>query len=195
MKGTDQKGGDEVEDERIVDLYFERSETAITETEHKYGRYCHYIAYNILSSDLDAEECVNDTYLRAWESIPPQRPKLLKSFLGKITRNLALDRYDRDHAEKRGGGMELALEEIGECVPEGDGREMSDEISLKETLDRFLASLPKQTRIIFMRRYWYLCPISNIARDLGLSVSNVKVILMRTRKKLREHLEKEGISI
>ena len=195
MKGTDQKGGDEVEDERIVDLYFERSETAISETEQKYGRYCHYIAYNILSSDLDAEECVNDTYLRAWESIPPQRPKLLKSFLGKITRNLALDRYDHDHAQKRGGGVDTALEEIAECVPEGDGREMSDEIALREAINRFIESLPKQTRIIFIRRYWYLCHIDNIARDLGLSVSNVKVILMRTRKKFKTHLEKEGICI
>lgn len=184
-----------MEDNRIVELYFERSEAAISETQKKYGKYCQYIAYSILSSQLDAEECVNDTYIRAWESIPPERPQILKSFLGKITRNIALDRYDRLHAIKRGGNVELALDEIGECIPSGDGREMSDEIALKEAINGFLASLPKQTRIIFMRRYWYLSPVKNIAGDLGLSVSNVKVILMRTRKKFKEYLEKEGISI
>ena len=185
-----------MEDNRIVELYFERSEAAISETQKKYGKYCQYIAYSILNSQLDAEECVNDTYIRAWESIPPQRPQILKSFLGKITRNIALDRYDRLHALKRGGNAGLALEEIGECIPDTkDGREMSDEIALKEAINGFLASLPKQTRIIFMRRYWYLSPIAHISGDLGLSVNNVKVILMRTRKKFKEYLEKEGISI
>ncbi len=196
MKGTDRKGGDEVEDNRIVELYFERSETAISETRNKYGKYCRYIAYNILNSELDAEECENDTYLRAWEAIPPERPKLLKSFLGRITRNLALDRLDRDHAQKRGGNVFIALEEIGECVPASeDGRAMSDEIALRDAINEFLGYLPRQTRIIFLRRYWYLCSISDISNDLGLSESNVKVILMRTRKKFREHLEKEGISV
>lgn len=185
-----------MEDERIVELYFERSETAISETQKKYGKYCHYIAYSILNSQLDAEECVNDTYIHTWDSIPPNRPKLFKSFLGKITRNIALDRYDRLHALKRGGNTELALEEIGECIPiSDDGREMSDDIALREAINRFLESLPKQTRIIFMRRYWYLSPVNHIAGDLGLSVSNVKVILMRTRKKFKEYLEGEGISI
>lgn len=184
-----------MEDNRIVDLYFERSETAISETSQKYGKYCHCIAYNILNSELDAEECVNDTYLRAWDAIPPARPRLLKSFLGRITRNLALDRYDREHAVKRGGECEIALDELGECIPESDGREMSDELAMKESINRFLASLPKQTRIIFIRRYWYLISVADIASGMGLSVSNVKVILMRTRKKFKEHLEKEGISI
>ena len=185
-----------MEETRIVELYFERSETAISETQKKYGKYCNYIAYSILSSHLDAAECENDTYLRAWESIPPQKPQFLKSFLGKITRNLALDRYDKTSALKRGRNVELALEEIGECIPSfEDGREMSDEMMLKEAINGFLESLPTQTRIIFMRRYWYLSPVKNIAGDLGLSVSNVKVLLMRTRKKFKEHLEREGISI
>ena len=184
-----------MEDNRIVELYFERSEAAISETQKKYGKYCNYIAYNILNSQLDAEECVNDTYLRAWESIPPERPSVLKSFLGKITRNLALDRYDKAHALKRGGNAELALDEIGECIPSEDGREMSDEIALRDAINGFLATLPKQTRIIFMRRYWYLSPVKHIAGDLGLSMSSVKVTLMRTRKKFKEYLEKEGISI
>ena len=185
-----------MEDRKIVDLYFERSETAISETQKKYGKYCYSIAYNILSSSLDAEECENDTYLRAWEAIPPERPRLLKSFLGRITRNLAFDRYDRDHALKRGGSTELALEELSECIPSSDdGRDVSDEIALSEAINRFLGALPKQTRIVFLRRYWYLYSISDIAKDLGLSESNVKVMLMRTRRKFKDHLEKEGISI
>ena len=186
-----------MDDKQIVDLYWERSESAISETEKKYGKYCHYIAYNILNSDPDAEECVNDTYLRAWEAMPPHRPTLLKSFIGRITRNLALDRYDRERALKRRGNTELIFEEIGECLPAvgEEGREMSDEIALRDAINGFLESLPEETRIIFMRRYWYLSPVSHIAGDLGLSVSNVKVILMRTRKKFKAYLEKENISI
>ena len=184
-----------MEDNRIVELYLERSETAIAETQKKYGKYCHYIAYNILNSNSDAEECVNDTYLKVWDSIPPEKPKLFKSFIGRIARNLALDRYDREHALKRRANTDLALEEIGECVPDGDGREMSDEIALRDAINGFLESLPEETRIIFMRRYWYLSPVGHIAGDLGLSVSNVKVILMRTRKKFKAYLEKEGLSL
>ena len=186
-----------MEDKRIVELYWERSETAIAETQKKYGKYCHYIAYNILNSDPDAEECVNDTYLRAWEAMPPQKPKLLKSFIGRIARNLALDRYDREHAAKRRCNADLIFEELGECIPDvgEDGREMSDEIALRDAINGFLESLSEETRIIFMRRYWYLSPVAHIAGDLGLSESNVKVILMRTRKKFKAYLEKEDISI
>lgn len=184
-----------MEDQKIVELYWERSETAIAETQKKYGKYCHYIAYNILNSNPDAEECVNDTYLKTWEAIPPAKPRLFKSFIGRITRNLALDRYDREHALKRRGNTDLILDEIGECVPEDDGREMSEEIALRDAINCFLESLPEETRIIFMRRYWYLSPVAHIAGDLGLSESNVKVILMRTRKKFKAYLEKEDIRI
>lgn len=184
-----------MEDQKIVELYWERSETAIAETQKKYGKYCHYIAYNILNSNPDAEECVNDTYLKTWEAIPPAKPRLFKSFIGRITRNLALDRYDREHALKRRGNIDLILDEIGECVPEDDGREMSEEIALRDAINGFLESLPEETRIIFMRRYWYLSPVAHIAGDLGLSESNVKVILMRTRKKFKAYLEKEDIRI
>lgn len=184
-----------MEDQKIVELYWERSETAIAETQKKYGKYCHYIAYNILNSNPDAEECVNDTYLKTWEAIPPAKPRLFKSFIGRITRNLALDRYDREHALKRRGNTDLILDEIGECVPEDDGREMSEEIALRDAINGFLESLPEETRIIFMRRYWYLSPVAHIAGDLGLSESNVKVILMRTRKKFKAYLEKEDIRI
>ena len=185
-----------MEDARIIQLYWERSEDAISETRSKYGRYCHSIAYNILYSDEDAAECVNDTYSRMWSSIPPQKPAKLSSFIGKITRNIALDRYDAQRAQKRCGGVELALEEIAECVPDSSGEaNVSDEYALKEAINAFLRGLPQRTRIIFMRRYWYFCSIEEIARDLEMSESNVKVTLMRTREKFKAHLTGRGISI
>lgn len=161
-----------MEDKQIVDLYFARAEAAISETQKKYGRYCHYIAYNILYSDQDAEECVNDTYIKAWNAMPPHRPTQLSAFLGKITRNTALDRYAYMKAQKRSG-----------------------EVALKEAVNGFLRSLPAQTRVVFVRRYWYMSPVKEIARDYGMTVSNVKVTLLRTRNKFREYLEKEGIEV
>ena len=185
-----------MEDEKIVELYFERSEAAITETQTKYGKYCFTVAINILYSKEDAEECVNDTYARAWESIPPQKPRILSAFLAKITRNLALDRYDRIKAHKRSDCAESALEELGECIPYSDGgMDAADELALKEAINGFLASLKEQTRVIFMRRYWYLCSVSEIAKSLGLSESKVKVTLMRTRLKFKMYLEQQGIII
>lgn len=184
-----------MEDSKIIDLYFERSQSAIKETHEKYGHYCHTIAYNVLYSYEDAEECVNDTYLRAWKSIPPHRPSRLSAFLGKITRNLALDRYDSRTAKKRECPLELALEEISECVPDSSTDSASDGGVLRDAINSFLASLPRRTRIIFMQRYWYLSSISEISASLGISESNVKVILMRTRKKFKEFLEKEEIFI
>ncbi len=184
-----------MEDSKIIDLYFERSQVAVRETHEKYGHYCHSIAYSVLYSDEDAEECVNDTYLKAWQSIPPHRPLRLGAFLGKITRNLALDRYDAKAAKRRNGGIELALEEISECVPDTIGESESEGKALSDAINSFLASLPKRTRIIFMQRYWYLSSISEISNSLGISESNVKVILMRTRRKFKEHLEKEEIFI
>jgi len=185
-----------LEDEKIVELYFERSEAAITETQTKYGKYCFTVANNILYSKEDAEECVNDTYVRAWNSIPPQRPSKLSAFLAKITRNLALDRYDRIKAHKRSDCAEIALEELGECIPYFDEySQVSSELALKEAINGFLSSLKKEPRIIFMRRYWYLCSVKEIASSLGLSESNVKVSLMRTRIKFKMYLEKQGIII
>lgn len=185
-----------MDDKRIVELYFERSEKAIEETQIKYGRYCYSIAYNILFSNEDSEECVNDTYLRAWNSMPPQKPSKLSSFLGRITRNLALDRYDYNHAQKRSQNLEIALEEIGEAVPESDRLDsLLGEIALKDSINSFLASLPKKTRQIFMRRYWYLSEIKDIANDFSMSETSVRVTLSRTRVKLKAHLEKEGITL
>ncbi len=184
-----------MEDSKIIDLYFERSQSAISETHEKYGRYCHTIAYNVLYSNEDAEECVNDTYLRAWKSIPPHRPSRLSAFLGKITRNLAIDRYDARTAKKRDCTLELALEEISECIPDASTDSEGDCGALRDAINSFLSSLPRRTRIIFMQRYWYLSSISEISASLGISESNVKVILMRTRKKFKEFLEKEEIFI
>jgi RNA polymerase sigma-70 factor (ECF subfamily) len=156
-----------MDDKQILDLYWERSEAAISETSKKYGKYCRYIASNILHNDEDSEECVNDTYLRAWNSIPPNRPSVLKTFLGKITRNLSLDRYELLNAKKRNGGqMSLIFDEIQECIPSLDSTEnIVEEIALTDILNRFLSSLSLEQRKIFMRRYWYLSPIKEIATE------------------------------
>ena len=185
-----------MEDTRIVDLYWERSETAIFETQKKYGHYCHSIAYNILFSDQDAEECVNDTYIRTWNALPPHRPERLSAFLAKITRRLALDRYGYAHAQKRAGQTQVVIEEMESCLPDlHTGDAIADELALRQAINEFLRLLPKQTRILFLRRYWYFSDIREIALEYGLSESNVKVTLYRTRNKFREFLEKEGITV
>ncbi len=186
-----------MEDHEIVDLYWARSEDAIGETEAKYGRYCYYIAFNILHDNEDSEECVNDTYLKAWNAMPDRRPNRLSAFLGKITRNLALNRWESYHAEKRGSGqVPLALEELHECIPSAhSGEGLADELALADVLDRFLASLPKEKRRIFMRRYWYLSPIAEIAADHSMSESKVKMSLLRARNALRRVLAEEGIAL
>lgn len=186
-----------MDDNKIVDLYWERSEAAISESQKKYGRYCHSIAYNILCSHEDAEECVNDTYIKAWNAMPPHRPERLSAFLGKITRNTALDRYVYAKAKKRSDGRtEVVLEEMAECVPDAKtSRCLADELALKEAINGFLRSLPAQKRIIFLRRYWYISSIREIADDYGLKESNVKVTLLRTRKMFKVYLEKEGIEL
>jgi RNA polymerase sigma-70 factor (ECF subfamily) len=183
-----------MEDKDIVDLYWAREESAIRETEKKYGRYCHYVASRILQSDEDAEEVVNDTYLRAWNSIPPSRPTQLKAYLAKIASRLSLDRYDARSAEKRGGGeLPLVLEELAECVPSGEGEHLADEITLRDAVNRFLWSLPVESRRIFVRRYWYASSVAEIAREYGMKESAVGMLLLRTRAKLKHELNKEGI--
>ena len=184
-----------MDDRQIIALYNKRSEAALSETAKKYGRYCRTIAYNILFNEEDSEECVNDTWLRAWESIPPQCPERLSAFLGKITRNLALNRYKHKNREKRGGGQTLlVLEELSECIPGTDSTEEAvEEVILTEVLNRFLEDLPAEKRKVFLRRYWYLSSVKEIAADFGLSESNVKMTLLRLRSKLKQTLEKEGI--
>lgn len=184
-----------MEDREIVELYWTRNEAAIAETEKKYGRYCHFIARRILETDADAEEIVNDTYLKTWDAIPPSRPSALKAFVGKITRRLALDRYDAQRAQKRGGGeMPAVLEELSECLADvEDGREFADRILLRDALNSFLSTLPPATARIFVRRYWYASSITEIARDVGMKESAVAMLLLRTRSKLKNYLTKEGI--
>lgn len=186
-----------MEDGKIIQLYLNRSEQAISETSEKYGRYCHYVAFSILRDDGDSEECVNDTYLRAWNAIPPARPNRLQTFLGKITRNLALNRWEKHAAEKRGAGqVPFVLDELAECIPAGEDPErFSEDAVIRDVLDRFLAGLPKETRRIFVRRYWYMSPVSEIAAEYGLSESKVSVTLFRTREKLKAVLEEEGIAL
>ena len=198
-----------MDDSKIIELYMERSEQAISETSKKYGRYCHcsifnhvagiihYIAYSILHNDEDSEECVNDTYLRAWNSIPPKRPSKLQTFLGKITRNLSLNKWEKLSAEKRGAGQtSLILDELSECIPaEQDAVNTVENMVIRDVLDRFLDELPAETRKIFVRRYFYMSPVKEIADEYGLSESKVTVTLFRTRGKLKSVLEKEGITL
>ena len=190
------KGVLTVEDKQIVDLYFERSESAISETEKKYGRYCHYIAYRILESDRDAEEIVNDTYLKAWNTIPPNRPDPLKSYVGMISRQLSLDRYDEYHTQKRGGQVSFILDELSECIPDNDGGEdIGESSALKDALNRFVRSLPEKAQKIFVCRYWYSCSISEIKEKYGMKESSITVLLLRTRRKLKQFLNKEGFDV
>ena len=184
-----------MEDSQIIDLYWERSETAIGETSKKYSRYCLTISFNILHNNEDAEECVNDTYLNAWNAMPPKRPNCLATFLGKITRNLSLNKFKRYTAEKRGLGQTvIALSELEDVVPSTSSVEQEiAEKELVETLNTFLENLPKQKRILFVQRYWYLMPIKTMAEHLGVSESKIKSTLFRTRNELKSHLERGGI--
>ena len=186
-----------MEDAEIIELYFRRSEEAIAESDRKYGAYCSSIAWRILKSREDSEECVSDTWLRAWGAMPPARPRFLRAFFGKITRNLSLGRYERDHAAKRGGGeVSIALDELGECVASPQGEAWScDRHVLTEVLNSFLREMPAEKRIIFVRRYWYFDSISAIASDLGVSKSKVKMTLLRSRRELAEILGKEGLEV
>lgn len=185
-----------MEDKEIIDLYWARAETAIEETSKKYGRYCKTIAFRILDSDEDAEECVNDTYMGAWNAMPPQRPSRLLAFLGKITRNLALDRYDYRSAKKRGGGFDLVLSELEDCIPSQDNVAQEYEGSeTAKTISSFLKGIDPIHRNVFLRRYWFADSIGDISVRFDMSESKVKSMLFRTRNKLKEHLEKEGTTI
>lgn len=183
-----------MQDDQIVELYIARDQRAVTETELKYGVYCLQVANNILRDQQDSEEAVNDTWLRAWNSIPPQRPEILKLFLAKITRNLAFSRYRARTAEKRGGGeMLLALEELSDCVGSDDRPESALEMrELTGAIQRFLETAQPRDRHIFIRRYFFVDTTADIARRYGLKESNVLMILTRIRKKLKTHLIKEG---
>lgn len=186
-------------DEQIVQLYWDRSEQAIAESQSKYGAYCHAIAFGVLKNQEDSEEVVSDTWLRTWNAIPPQRPKSLQAFLAKITRNLSLDRIRMKQAKRRGGdaaGYELAVEELAECIASSESVESAVEgKELGGILNRFLEGLDDEARRVFLQRYWYLLDVREIAERQGFSESKVKMLLHRTRKRLREYLDKEGYGI
>ena len=183
-----------MDDHQIIDLYWRRDADAISETARKYGAYCFTIARNILHSAGDSEECVNDTWLHAWNAMPPQRPGVLRLFLAKITRSLAFNRFNARSAEKRGGGeTALVLDELAECLEGGTDAEAAVEArELEECVRRFARALPGRERNVFVRRYFFTEPIAAIAARCGLTENNVAVILSRTRKKLRLTLTREG---
>ncbi len=186
-----------MEDNSIVDLYWARDERAIEVTSDKYGRYCYSIAYNILGSKEDSDECVNDTYLGAWNSMPPHRPAILSTFLGKITRSLSLKKWRDKTRLKRGGCQaDITLEELQECIPTGSNIE--EELEAKElvgVVNEFLKELPLEERRIFLRRYWYFDSIEDICKRFGYGKSKVKMKLFRTREKLMKSLEGEGVKV
>lgn len=184
-----------MEDAQIIELYWARSETAIAETAGKYGSFLHSIAWNILRSRDDAEECVNDTYLRTWNAIPPARPSAFRAWLGRIVRNLSLDRWKEARTQKRGGDeMELLLGELDACVPEPHGpeRQLEDQ-EIADLIGRFLRSLPAEQRIMFLKRYWYGEDLAAIAAALRCKPGKVKSSLYRTRNALRSYLEREEV--
>ncbi len=185
-----------MKDTAIIDLYWERNEQAIVETDQKYGKYCHTVAYNVLGNTEDSRECVNDTWLRAWNSMPPKRPAVLRAFLAKITRNLAFDRYRARGAAKRGGGaMDAVLEELAECADlsgNWDAEEAYAAKELREAINRFAEQLPEKECDLFVRRYFFAEEISGIAKRYQMTENNVTVSLSRIRKKLRRYLKEEG---
>ena len=187
----------DVDDRSIVELFLQRSEEAILQTDNKYGRYCHRIAYNILGNDEDSEECVNDALMRVWGSIPPNEPTSLSSFIGKITRNLALDKLRHKNSEKRGNGeVPIVLDELAECISGNDELERrEDSAEINAALNKFLEELNSVERGAFMRRYWMMEPIADIAERYDISVSKTTTMLFRIRGKLKKHFMKEGIPL
>lgn len=187
-----------MKDSMIVQLYFDRYESAISRTHEKYGAYCTSIANSILGCAEDAEECVNDTYIKAWNTIPPHRPGVLSTFLGKITRNLSFNKYKQNTAQKRGGSdIPVILDELEECVA-STADDVENEMEYKElvkVIDDFLASLPQEKRNIFVCRYWYNESVAKIAKEYGMKENAVSMVLHRLRVKLKDFLIERGYSV
>lgn len=184
-------------DREIVNLYWQRSEQAIRETEIKYGKYCRIIAFNILENSQDSEECVNDTWFAAWNSMPDKRPERLDPFLGRITRNAALTKITKKNAKKRGGGeFELALEELDACIPSGCSLEQEAEAKeLSRAINMFVGTLPEEEQLVFIGRYWFLATERELAEKHGCSRSRINAMLKRTRDKLKNFLLQEGLCV
>lgn len=183
-----------MEDRQIIELFFARSEQAITELSGKYGPVCRRVALNILNSEADAEECVNDSWLAVWRTIPPQRPDPLLTYVCRIVRNLATKRYHANTARKRYSPYDVALDELEACLPSADHPEDAlDAHELARSIDRFLAGLDRDSRVMFVRRYWYGDPPAHIAKHFGVTSHYISVRLSRLREKLRKHLTEEGV--
>lgn len=185
-----------MEDNQIIELYWQRSESAIAETAKKYGKLCRHIAMNIVGNLSDAEECENDTYVATWNAIPPTRPNVFSSFLTKIVRNIALNRYEYNKAQKRNNEFDLVLDELESCVAGKSTVESAYEEGMLATmLDEFLEQLPKEKRVMFVRRYWYSDTVKDIAKRLQISESKVKTTLFRTRNELQDFLAARGVMV
>ena len=185
-----------MEDIQIIDLYFKRDEIAVSETAAKYGAFCHGIALNILSINADAEECVNDTYLQAWNSMPPQRPVKLGAWLGKVVRNIAINLWNKNHRQKRYAGIEHILDELEDCIPAPQTIESEiEEKELTKVIDEWLLSLSQTDRILFVRRYWNGEALNKLAKESGMSPNRLAKKMYNIRNNLKLTLEQEGYSI
>ena len=185
-----------MEDSQIIGLYFKRDEAAISETDAKYGAFCHGIALNILSINADADECVNDTYLQAWNSIPPKKPDKLGAWLGRVVRNIAINLWKKNHRQKRYAGMDQLLNELEDCIPSPVTVECEiEEQELTEVINTWLASLSQNDRILFVRRYWNGETVAVLAKESGMSPANMAKRMYRLRQNLKSKLEKEGYSL
>ena len=183
-----------MEDNQIIDLYFCRDESALTETAKKYGTFCQRVAMNVLSIREDAEECVNDTYHTAWNQIPPTKPDSFKAFLGRIVRNFAISKYRALHAKKRFNGLEVMLSELGDCVPATESVEQEIEAKeLTEHINTWLAGLKKEDRVLFVRRYWYGDDVRELAKRCGVTATQMTQRMLRLRRKLKVFLEEKGV--
>ena len=184
-----------MEDREILALLFARSEQAIAALSAKFGHRLQRLAANILPTAQDAEEAVSDTYLAVWNTVPPHRPDPLKPYVGTISRQLSLNRYEAQHAQKRYGQVALALDELSECIPDTNDTDIGESVALSDALSRFLWTLPERTRIMFVRRYFYVSPIAEIAADFSMKESAVTMLMLRTRQKLAHFLKKEGFTL
>ena len=185
-----------MEDAAIIGLYWARDERAVAASEEKYGRLCRSLSQDILDSREDAEECVNDTWQRAWDTMPPQRPGSLRAYLARITRNLSIDRWRAKRAEKRGRGLDVLLDELEECLPAApSAEEISEARETARAVGRWLDTLPQADRTAFLRRYWYGQRVDQVARQAGCSPNSMAKRLGRLRNGLRKALEQEGISV
>lgn len=185
-----------IDDERIIELFFERSEEAIHELGNKYGKFCHRLSYNIVNNRQDAEECVNDAYLGAWNAIPPEKPDPLLTYLCKIVRNISLKLYYRKGAAKRSSTYTIAMEEIEACIASPNTVETEFEArELARIIESFLDTLTVENRVIFMRRYWFSDSCKEIAEFVGLTENNITVRLTRIRKKMKKYLTEKGVFI